>query len=79
MPTKTKCWDRTNASGGHYTVCDKSKGQKGVYKDKKKKKEPETAKEYKDKLGKKIKDFTPEEKKKYNAMTKRESRARKKK
>lgn len=34
----------------------------------------QTAKEYKESLGKKIKDFTPEEKKTYNALAKRKAR-----
>lgn len=32
----TKCWERTNKMGQRYTVCDTSKGQKGVYKPKRK-------------------------------------------
>lgn len=28
----TRCWRRTAKSGARYTVCNKSKGQKHVYK-----------------------------------------------
>ena len=31
-----KCWERTGKAGQKYVVCDTSKGQKGVYKPKKK-------------------------------------------
>ena len=80
---KIKCWDR-EGSKGRYTVCEGSKGQAGVYQKKgerkkkeEKRPEPKTAKEYKERLGKKIKDMTAEEKKKYGRMRTAESRARK--
>ena len=74
---KLKCWEKSTTSGRPYTVCEGSRGQKGVYQKKgKKSKEPATAKDYKTSLGKKVKDFTPDERRKYNMMLKRESRLR---
>ena len=32
----SQCWERTGKMGQKYVVCDTSKGQKGVYKPKKK-------------------------------------------
>lgn len=44
------CWSRKNRAGKLYRVCNKSKGQKGVYK---KVKKGKTAKKAKGKKGKK--------------------------
>lgn len=35
--SRNRCWSRRADSGAHYTVCTGSKGQKGVYKKKRRK------------------------------------------
>ena len=56
MARGLKCWTRKTGNGKLYRVCNKSKGQKGVYKKAKKSK---TAKKKKGKKGKTAKKRTP--------------------
>lgn len=77
MPKKTQCWERVARGGRKYTVCDGSKGQKGVYTSKKN--ATETSKQYKARMGVKVKDMTKAQKQRYDMLAKKESRARGKK
>ena len=60
MAKGLKCWSRKNSAGKLYRVCNKSKGQKGVYKKEKKGRKGKTAKGKKGKKrGKTAKKRTP--------------------
>lgn len=74
MPKKIQCWEREARGGRKYTVCDGSRGQKGVYTSKRN--ATETAKQYKERLGVKVKDMTAPQKRRYDMLAKKESRAR---